>query len=195
MTDDELRRGLARDVDGAFEGLVRAYQDRLYLFALRFTGCPPDAEEVVQDAFVRAYRALTAYPREQRATLEIKAWLFQIVLNVARNRARRRRPRTVPLDAPDGESHGYREPAADQREQPERRAEASERGRELSALVVALPERYRAPVILRHVNDLSYDEVATLLGQPVGTVKSNVHRGIRLLRDKLAAHNVVPDRR
>ncbi len=193
MTDDELRRGLARDVDAAFEGVVRAYQDRLYLFVLRFTGCPPDAEEVVQDAFVRAYRALSAYPREQRATLELKAWLFQITLNVARNRARRHRPRTVPLDAPDGEDsvHGYREPAAERREQPEHLAEAAEHRRELAALVAALPERYRAPVILRHVNGFSYDEVATLLGQPVGTVKSNVHRGVRLLRDALSGGGTV----
>lgn len=184
MTDDELRRGLARDVDGTFEHMVRAYQDRLYLFALRFSGCPPDAEEVVQDAFVRAYRALSSYPREQRATLEVKAWLFQIVLNVARNRARRVRPRTVPLDGRDGDANPF-EPASDPREQPERRAEAAERERELGALVAALPGRYRAAVILRHVNELSYDEMAALLGQPVGTVKSNVHRGVRLLREAL----------
>jgi len=185
MTDDELRGCLARDVDAAFEPLVRAYQNRLYLFALRYCACPPDAEEIVQDAFVRAYRALAAYPREQRATLQVKAWLFQITLNVARNKARRTRPRTVPLDAPDDDSAPRFDPAADPREGPEPLAEASERGSELGALVAALPERYRAPVILRHVNELSYDEVAALLGQPVGTVKSNVHRGVRLLRQQL----------
>ena len=160
-------------------------QDRLYLFALRYCACPSDAEEIVQDAFVRAYRALCVYPCDQRATLQVKAWLFQITLNVARNKARRARPRTVPLDAPDDDGTPRFDPAADPREGPEPLAEASEHGRELGALVAALPERYRAPVILRHVNELSYDEVAALLGQPVGTVKSNVHRGVRLLRQRL----------
>jgi RNA polymerase sigma-70 factor (ECF subfamily) len=184
VTDDDLRQGLARDVDAAFEPLVRAYQDRLYLFALRYCACPPDAEEIVQDAFVRAYRALAAYPREQRATLQVKAWLFQITLNVARNRARRARPRTVPLDGADDDGVLRLDPADDPRNGPEPLVEAAERGRELGALIAALPERYRAPVILRHVNELSYDEVAALLGQPVGTVKSNVHRGVRLLRQQ-----------
>ncbi len=60
---------------------------------------------------------------------------------------------------------------------------------ELGALVTALPTRYRAAVVLRHVEGLSYDEAATALGQPVGTVKSNVHRGLRLLREAMANQN------
>src|SRR5688572_25900883 len=90
MTDDErLASRLASDLDASFEDLVQAFQDRLFGFALRLTGRAQDAEDVTQDAFVRAYRALERYPTEQRRTLQLKAWLYRITLNVVRNRARR----------------------------------------------------------------------------------------------------------
>jgi RNA polymerase sigma-70 factor (ECF subfamily) len=178
MTDDELREGLARNLDSGFEQLVLAYQRRLYTFALRYGGCTQDAEEVVQDAFVRAYRALVTYPPEQVRVLALRPWLFQITVNVARNRVRGKRVATVPFDGIEG----WAEPPVDHKEQPEALLEQTERGAELGALVAALPERYRAAVILRHINELSYNEAAALLGQPVGTVKSDVHRGVGLLR-------------
>ena len=96
---DPLNAALAQDLDGSFEGLVRAYQDRLYSFALRLTGRREDAEEVAQDAFVRAYRALKTYPAERVRALALKAWLYQITLNVARNRLRGKRRVFVPIEA------------------------------------------------------------------------------------------------
>ncbi|HET6318956.1 MAG TPA: sigma factor, partial [Chloroflexota bacterium] len=90
MSDEHgLSARLADDLDGHFEQLVRTFQDRLFGFALRLTNSRQDAEESVQDAFVRAYRALEGYPREQRQTLHLKAWLYRITLNVVRNRVRR----------------------------------------------------------------------------------------------------------
>ena len=181
MTDDELRERLARSLDDGFEQMVLAYQRRLFAFALRYCGRAQDAEEIVQDAFVRAYRALAGYPPEQVRALAPRPWLFQITLNVARNRARGGRLATVSSD----EVEGWAEPAADGREQPEVVLERAESGAEMDALVAALPERYRVAVILRHVNELSYAEAAALLGRPVGTVKSDVHRGLSLLRAAL----------
>ena len=78
--DEELRSRIADDLDGSFEGLVRAYQDRLFSFALRVTGNREDAEEVAQDAFVRAYRALATYPAERIRALALRAWLYQVTL-------------------------------------------------------------------------------------------------------------------
>src|SRR5262245_25859241 len=93
LADDLDRHGLsarlADDLDRHFEQLVRMFQDRLYGFALRLTGSPQDAEESVQDAFVRAYHALERYPHEQRQTLQLKPWLYRNTLNVVRNRVRR----------------------------------------------------------------------------------------------------------
>lgn len=186
--EDELAVALAADLDGTFERLVLTYQARLYGFALRQTGGnPQDAEEIAQDAFVLAYRALQTYPPERVEALAVRPWLYQITLNVARNRRRGRRLRLVSLDAEeDSTTDGRPEPAATEDDQPDRIAERTEGAAELTALVTALPHRYRAAVILRHVEGLSYGEAALALGQPIGTVKANVHRGVRLLRQSLA---------
>jgi RNA polymerase sigma-70 factor (ECF subfamily) len=173
--DGALAAALAADLPGSFERTVLAFQDRLYAFALRLTGSPADAQEITQDAFVRAYRALETYPPARRRSLALRPWLYRIALNATRNRVRRRRPVTVPLDP-------RREPAADAAVEPAALLERSERVRALARLVGGLPERYRAAVILRHVEGLGYGEIAAALGQPVGTAKANVHRGLALLR-------------
>jgi RNA polymerase sigma-70 factor, ECF subfamily len=183
---DDLAAALAADLDRGFERLVLAYQDRLYGFALRLIGSAPDAEEVAQDAFVRAYRALSRYPAERIQTLALHPWLFQICLNLVRNRWRDRPPAvTVSLDGGSGDE-AWELPDTRQ-ESPEARAERREQSQDLAALVLGLPERYRAAVVLRHVEGLDYGELASALGQPVGTVKSNVHRGTALLREALEA--------
>ena len=102
MDDSSLARALADDLDGHFEQLVRTYQDRLYGFALRLTDSRQDAEESTQDAFVRAYRALERYPAERRRELRLRPWLYQIALNVVRNRVRRSVPTLVALDGAVG---------------------------------------------------------------------------------------------
>src|SRR5207302_7056287 len=99
MIDDfGLAGRLACDLDGHFEQLVRTYQDRLFGFALRLTRSREEAEECTQDAFVRAYRALERYPAERRAALRLRPWLYQIALNVVRNRVRRPQLVAVSLD-------------------------------------------------------------------------------------------------
>jgi RNA polymerase sigma-70 factor (ECF subfamily) len=169
-----LTLGLADDLDGHFEEMVLAYQERIYRFALRLAGNSQDAEEIAQDAFVRAYRALKQYPRERVHSLILRPWLYQICLNVFRNHVRRRTLQVVPLD---GDLY-----AGSDRERPERVAEVAEGNRELANLLAALPERYRAAVVLRHIEELGIAEIATVLKQPEGTVKSNIHRGMQLLR-------------
>ncbi len=176
----DMRQALADDLAGSFEHLVLSYQDRLYSFALRMAGNREDAEEVTQDAFVRAYRALQGYPPERTRSLMLRPWLYQITLNLSRNRARRRRTALVSLDelaSRDGKDLADRD-----RSGPDELAEQAEQLEILKAGLQALPARYRAAVILRHVEGLSYKEIAVTLGHPVGTVKANVHRGIDLLR-------------
>jgi RNA polymerase sigma-70 factor (ECF subfamily) len=190
VNDDTLTHGLATDLDGTFEALVRAYQDRLYAFGLRLTGSPRDAEEIAQDAFIRAYRALTRYPAERIETLKLRAWLFQVTVNVARNRARTRRLAEVPLISEDGTLDRLAERADNAADGPEQQAERHEEQEQLATVVATLPERYRAAVVLRHIQGLSYQEIAAVLGQPAGTVKSNVHRGVAYLRAALDAAGV-----
>ena len=177
---DEHSERLADDLDGAFPDLVQAYQDRLYGFALRLTHSPRDAEESTQDAFVRAYRALARYPVEQRRTLQVRPWLYRITLNVVRNRARRSQLPTIELDGAVGARL-----ATSAQELPERLVEDAERREQLARAIARLPERYATAVVLRHVQGLSYAELADMLEQPLGTTKSDVHRGLRLLREDL----------
>lgn len=180
LSDGDLLGALALNLRENFEALVLAYQDRLYAFAMRLTCQQQDAEEVTQDAFVRAFRALERYEPERVRSLAVRPWLYQIALNIVRNRSRGRRVLSVSLDLSEEES--LEQPAAAEEERPDLVWERNEQSDVLAGLLARLPERYRAAVILRHVEGLGYAEVATILEQPVGTVKANVHRGVRLLR-------------
>jgi RNA polymerase sigma-70 factor (ECF subfamily) len=180
---EDLNAALATDLDGSFDRVVREHQHQLYAFALRQTGSPRDAEEIAQDAFVRAYRALARYSSEQIRTLALRAWLYQITLNVVRNH---RRGKSLTVQSLDDPPNGVAiDPPNADGDRPEAIAVERESRAELAALVASLPERYRAAVVLRHVQGLGYGELATILGQPIGTVKSNVHRGTQLLRASL----------
>jgi RNA polymerase sigma-70 factor, ECF subfamily len=180
VQDKALESDLAQDVDLHFERLVREYQDRLYGFALRLTRRPEDAEEAVQDAFVRAYRALKTYPAARIREMAFRAWLYQVTLNVVRNRLRRKRHATESLDGAAAQT------VADPSDGPLAKLEASRARADLSMLVAALPSRYRTPLILRYVEGLKLEEVAEILRQPLGTTKSNVHRAINALRESIS---------
>jgi RNA polymerase sigma-70 factor, ECF subfamily len=158
--------------DRVFERLVRDHQDRIFALGLALTGNRHDAEDVAQDTFIRAYKALATYSPERVRDLKQKAWLHRIAVNVVRNRVRGIRPRMVELNGSEPDV------ATGPEEDVLRKAEIDE----LAARVACLPARYREAVVLRHVQDLSYAEVAETLGQPVGTVKANVHRGLKILR-------------
>ena len=183
MDDIELAHRLSRELDRAFETLVRTHMDRCHAIALRLTGNPHDAEEVTQDALVRAYRALASYDTDRIRDLRLRPWLATIVLNLCRNRARRRTVPSTPL-APLIDA-GL-EPIADETTNPAGLALGRAQRERLATHLAALPERYRLPVILRHVDDLSYPELAEVLGRPEGTLKSQVHRGLALLRVAMA---------
>jgi RNA polymerase sigma-70 factor (ECF subfamily) len=183
VRDQELPEALAIDLDGSFEQLVLTFQDRLYAFALRLSNNRQDAEEITQDAFVRAYRALGKYPPERVRTLALRPWLYRIVLNIFRNLVRNRPLPLVPLNQEDGKRELEVEDVIQVR--PDTALEHAELRESLATLVAALPERYRLAIILRHVQGFGYGEMTAVLKQPIGTIKANVHRGTRMLREAL----------
>lgn len=181
----DLSRALSGDVDGNFEKLIRAFQDRLYAFSLRLTNNRADAEEVVQEGLVRAYRALKAYPPQRVETIDLSPWLYRIVLNVFRTRCRKAPARLFSSGEADPSSGQPGEVAAG----PEELVERAEVRKQLEKAVASLPERYGAPLVLRYIENLTYLEIKDILKQPEGTVKSNVHRGIQLLRENFSRMN------
>jgi RNA polymerase sigma-70 factor, ECF subfamily len=186
MTSESLNAALALDLIGSYEQFVVEYQDRIFRFALRYSGNRQDAEEIAQDAFVRAFNALKSYERSRIEELNLKPWIYTIALNVARNRVRSKKEPVVSMDkeAPDG-GRLIDPPAPANRFDPYHLAEMRELSNRLAKAITELPPRYRSPVILRHIEGLSFAEIAATLGQPAGTAKANVHRGVRLLRKQL----------
>lgn len=134
-----------------------------------------DAEDLAQETFIRAYRALVGYERERVSSLRPRGWLAAIATNVGRNRARRPRAPTTDLDA-------VAEPLAEPAHQPDQVAARREQARVWWARLQQLPSRQRQAVALRHVDGLSYPELAEALDRPLGAVKSDVHRGVARLR-------------
>ena len=186
--DDRLIADLAADLDRAFDALVVAHQDRLYTIALRMLGDTGDAEEAAQDALVRAYGALATYDRSRIAELRLRPWLTTIVLNRCRSVAARRATRGPKPVSIDGDpNRPIAEPAAPEGAGPTAIAERHAASERWAARIGALPTPYRAAIVLRHVNGMSYPEAAAALGRPEGTVKAQVHRGLALLRTMLEA--------
>jgi RNA polymerase sigma-70 factor, ECF subfamily len=198
-SDEALAAALANDLDSAFEALALAWERRLYAFALRMTGRPRDAEELAEETLVQAWRALVSYPPERRRTLRLRPWLFQIVANLARNRARSaRRNEALSLDA--DAPYGDDEPSAahvaeriaddDPLGNPEAALAREQRLADLAALLLTLPAPQREVVILRHVEGMGYAAIAEVTGEPIGTVKSHASRGVARLRLALERERV-----
>jgi RNA polymerase sigma factor (sigma-70 family) len=155
-----------------WEEVARDYGGFLYSVAYRLAGNQDDAQDLVQEALIRVRRGLERY---EPGSLE--GWLARIVTNVFLDEVRRKRRR--PADAlPDDPGRLLPPtPAAD---------EASQNlSTEVQVALAALPDEFRVPVVLCDVADQSYENIATTLGVPVGTVRSRIHRGRRLLRTAL----------
>ncbi|MBX3030512.1 MAG: sigma-70 family RNA polymerase sigma factor [Chloroflexi bacterium] len=176
----ECPAALATDPRAAFPTFVRHHQDLVYGLARRWTRDAADAEDVAQDSFLRAWRAIERYPPERIRELHTRGWLARIVRNVAHNRARDAAPAHATLeDAPEPVDPEARTPVATLMRR--------ESARTWAARLAQLPDRQRIAVELRHVHGLSYAEMTEALERPVNTIKSDVHRGIRTLRASMEA--------
>jgi RNA polymerase sigma-70 factor (ECF subfamily) len=167
-----LNDRLANDVDSAFPELVVAYQDRLYSGVRSFVGTA-DAEDVTQETFIRAHRALHKYDVARIRELQVSSWLWTIAINLCRNwaRTRSRRPQTTQL------SFDHADPASTERVAVDAAMLGSWRIR-----LDRLSEAQRTAVVLRHVVGLTYQEIAAATDRPVGTAKADVSRGLAALR-------------
>jgi RNA polymerase sigma factor (sigma-70 family) len=170
-----LTSRLADDLDAAFPDLVSSEIDVIYTALVRAGGRGVDAEDIVQETFLRAYAALGGYPAPRIRALRLRAWLLTIALNLWRNELRRRSRH--PVASP----HGLEDEAGDA-DGPEMELVRREADGDLVVALRSLPEIYRAPIVLRHVVGLPVAEIAEVLDRPSGTVKAQVSRGLALLR-------------
>lgn len=163
----------------AFEELVRRYEKRVYAVALRSSGCPEDAADIVQEVFLRAWRSIESF----RGDSGFSTWLFRITMNLCVDHARHKhaQPQTQPIMTEDETER----PLPDTAPTPEEHLENSELGRELAAALEEISEEHRRIVLLRDVSGLSYTEIAEVLEISEGTVKSRLSRARIALRKVL----------
>ena len=180
--DAMLAVALARDLDRAFEHVVIAYRARIVTFVARMLHDDARAEDVAQDVFVRAYRALQTYPTERRASLRLRSWLYAIAHNLTRNAFRDAPPPSDSLDYDDGTP---RAGLADDQPGPEHLVLRAEAWQSIGDAIARLSAALRPAFVMRYVDELSYEEIAESLDQPVGTVKASAHRGLLAVRAHL----------
>lgn len=186
--DDVLLRRSAKGDEDAFAELYRRHQASLYRFALRMTGSPWAAEEIVQEIFMTLIREPRKYDPRRGA---LGAFLY----GVARNRVMKhleRAPRELSLENSDGtlRPQAY---AADPLT-PAHWAELRERRNQVRSAVLELPVEFREAIVLCELEEMSYEEAARALECPVGTIRSRLHRGRALLLAKLEMLREVPKR-
>lgn len=170
---DRVRSG---DRD-AYRLLVRRYQDALYRRALRDTGEPDAAADLVQTAFVRAYENIWRCRDPER----FAAWLYRILVNAVRDHLKSARRRDVSLDT-EGETLPLADPS-----DPVRDAETSDLRARLENALRSLGDTMREAFVLKHVDGRSYEEMTELLGVSIPALKMRVHRAREMLREALAS--------
>ncbi len=176
VSDVELIKNCQQGEKLSFRTLVDRYKDRVYTTILRIVGNVHDAEDIAQEAFVAAYRAIASFDISRT----FLPWLLKIATNLSIDHLRRKQSQTVPLDSLEAIEIQWNE-------DPLEAAEASELCQLIEQLVTQLPARYSAAVTLYYTQDLTYSEVAGILDIPMGTVKTYLHRGREMLKTRLQA--------
>lgn len=175
VPDAELVRRFKEGDREAFAEIVRRYQDRVYTMCTRWMGDRDVAEEVAQDVFLALFRSLGGF----RGDAQLSTWIYRVVINHCKNRRSYRRRRHVdqhePLEGDAGEDVPVRE-IADGGPGTDAPLHASQAGTMLHAALALLDDEQRQILLLREVQDLSYEEIADILELPRGTVKSRLHR-------------------
>lgn len=169
---------------GAFEAFVREYQDMVYAVALRLLARPADAEDVAQTVFLLAYERFA----EIHGRPSVAGWLKTVATNQSLNHMTRYRSRWRLFSELDGAGDNARHPfeACVAADNPGADMEQAQQSARLEQALAALPASQRVPLVLFHFEQRSYDEIAAVLGVPVGTVKTHIHRGRLALRTVLS---------
>jgi RNA polymerase sigma-70 factor (ECF subfamily) len=186
-TDQEIVALARGGEEAAYRELVRRYERPLFSLLYRMVRDRELAEDLAQETFVKALNAIESY----RPEFKFSSWIFKIANNAAIDHLRRRELDTLSLEgSPHAETPEAVEATAlqigDRQESPLEEVEARELGGEIEAAIARLRPEYRSCILLRHVEGRAYEEIAEILGLPLGTVKTYIHRARNELRRELA---------
>lgn len=179
VSDRELVAIAIDGFDGSFEELVRRYQRPISAYVYRMVGNYESALDLTQEIFIKVYNSLNRY----RAEFKFSTWIYKIAHNAAVDHLRRTATREQSLVlGPEGDTFDL--PLESARLSPEQESEQKERRGEIEAVVRSLPANYRELIILRHSQDLSYEEIVDVTGLPLGTVKNRLFRAREMMRQQ-----------
>jgi len=181
--DQQLVERAQRGEKQAFELLVAKYQRKLARLLSRFIRDPAEVEDVAQEAFIKAYRALPSF----RGESAFYTWLYRIGINTAKNylvAMGRRAPTTTEFDSEDAENFEDGDQLRDVNT-PENELMSKQIAQTVNDTMEALPEELRTAIVLREIDGLSYEEIATVMNCPIGTVRSRIFRARETIADRL----------
>ena len=184
-SDHQLIEATKRGDEDAFAEIVNRYRNPLTNYIFRMLNDYEEAVDLTQETFVRVYFAIERYHTEYA----FSTYIYRIATNLAISEIRKKRRRkllslTSFFQSEEGEAQEFHPP--DTKSLPDEDLVEDERSRTIRKAIAALPDKYRAPIILREIQELSYEEIAQILGLGLGTTKSRISRARALLRDKLS---------
>jgi RNA polymerase sigma-70 factor, ECF subfamily len=182
-SDLSLVQRVQRGDRGAFDVLVLKYQHKVVKLVMRYVRNPAEAEDIAQDAFIKAYRALPQF----RGDSAFYTWLYRIAINTAKNAvvARDRNPVDFDLDMTNNEESYEMQGRLKDSETPEALVLTDEIRTTVNAAIANLPEDLRTAIVLRELEGLSYEEIAATMDCPVGTVRSRIFRAREAIDSRL----------
>jgi len=184
-TDRDLVASAATGVEGSFEELVRRYQRPISAYVYRMVGDYEAALDLTQEIFIKVYGSLARY----RAEFKFSTWIYKIAHNSAVDHLRRNATREQSLIT-GTEGDQYELPIESGRLTPEEESERKERRIEIEAVIRTLPGNYRELIILRHSQDLTYEEIVEVTGLPLGTVKNRLFRAREMMRQQFMERGI-----
>ena len=183
--DRELVATAVSGVEGSFEELVRRYQRPISAYVYRMVGNYESALDLTQEIFIKVYSSLNRY----RPEFKFSTWIYKIAHNSAVDHLRRNTTREQSLlIGPEGDQFDL--PIESGSLSPEQESERKERRGEIESVVRALPANYRELIILRHSQDLSYEEIVEVTGLPLGTVKNRLFRAREMMRQQFVEKGI-----
>jgi RNA polymerase sigma-70 factor (ECF subfamily) len=185
VADRELVASAVTGLEGGFEELVRRYQRPISGYVYRMVGDYEAALDLTQEIFIKVYGSLARY----RSEFKFSTWIYKIAHNCAIDYLRRNNGREQSLVS-GSEGDSYELPLESKRLSPEQESEREERRLEIEGVVRALPGAYRELIILRHSQDLTYEEIVEVTGLPLGTVKNRLFRAREMMRQQFLQRGI-----